>query len=707
MRLDSKTAESQDSEQPLDEIRTSLLRHSLWLLLALTTLGLIVLPLMVTSVPTHLSILVFSPFFVVMLSSLWLLNRGRREASAWTLVIGIFLLQGFANFFNPGAAEQAMASFLNLILLAGFALHQRAALVTAGLALSAMAAYLLLNEQGLLPAPVFELSLVERLPAIGLTVLTTGGLVTIAVSHAAWAFNREMRARRLAQDSSASLSEALAENALRAKLSHDLVGMGQRLMTSRGTTDQLGTLADTLLEVKGLHKVTLHDEAGSTLAERRREGVLPSSVTQIRLSLQGLHQTYTLVLLGEPEVLHSKAAADFYQTAAGLLSTAEARLEAERQLQKAEQLQAVARLAAGVAHDFNNLLATIQGGVELAQIRLRVGDSPASELTSVQVATERAVRLTRKMASLTKSKEQPRRPTALAPVLRELPNSLQPSLPHTITLRIREPIPAVILTADRVEVEQILLNLINNAAEATVNTGDITVETSLTNRAPPMLRLDVRDEGTGMSPSVCRRVFEPFFTTREGVGGHGLGLTGVRTLVTRLGGRITVESTQGEGSCFSVFLPLEKVQIEPTQRANQTRETPTSSSALAGQRVLVVDDEPDVRGIVVALLDSLGATTSSVGSGSEALEALERDDGFTLLITDVRMPEMDGHALVQAVRRAGHNLPTLLASGFDPGEAPMVPELYSVGRLAKPFRRDRLLACIQQVLRDSQDPIRS
>ena len=146
----------------------------------------------------HLSILVFTPFFAVMLTSLWLLNRGLREASAWTLVIGIFVLQGLANFFNPGAAEQAMASFLNLILLAGFALNQRAALVTAGLALSAMAAYLLLNEQGLLPPPVFQLSLIERLPAIGLTVLTTGGLVTIAVSPAAWAFNREMRARRLA-----------------------------------------------------------------------------------------------------------------------------------------------------------------------------------------------------------------------------------------------------------------------------------------------------------------------------------------------------------------------------------------------------------------------------------------------------------------------------------------------------------------------------
>ena len=79
---------------------------------------------------------------------------GLREAAAWTLVIGIFVLQGFANFFNPGVAEQAMASFLNLILLAGFALNQRAALVTAGLALSAMAAYLLLNEQGLLPPPV-------------------------------------------------------------------------------------------------------------------------------------------------------------------------------------------------------------------------------------------------------------------------------------------------------------------------------------------------------------------------------------------------------------------------------------------------------------------------------------------------------------------------------------------------------------------------
>ncbi|MEC8423621.1 MAG: hypothetical protein VX000_07575, partial [Myxococcota bacterium] len=349
----------------LNRIRGSLLKHSLWLLLANTTLGLLLVPVTISSLPAYIYVGAFLPFYLVLFLSMWLLGRGSREAAAWTLVGGIFILQGFANVFNPGAAEQAMASFINLILLAGVTLNRRAGLVTAGMALSGMVVYLVMFDLGMLPEPFISLTLLERIPIIGLTVLTTGGLVAIAVTHVAWAFNGEQQARRQAQASSESLSLALAENHLRARLSNDLVGMSQRLLTSHETMDQLGTLAETLIAVDGLHAVALFRADGVQLVERGWQDARRSDAAEIAVTLDGLHNAHTMRLRGVPELLHSEAAGDFYRAAAGLLSTAEARLEAEQRLQRANQLQAVGRLAAGIAHDFNNLLVSIQGGLEL------------------------------------------------------------------------------------------------------------------------------------------------------------------------------------------------------------------------------------------------------------------------------------------------------------------------------------------------------
>lgn len=684
------------------EIRGSLLKHSLWLLLANTTLGLVLVPLTVSSVPVSLFIAGFAPFYAVILLSLWLLGGGRRQAAAWTVVVGIFALQCLGNFFNPGAAEQAMASFINLILLAGFALNQRAGLLTAIVALAGMTAYLVMSDQGLLPTPMLELSLMERLPLIALTVLTTGGLVTIAVTHVTWAFNREQRARRLAQDTSASLSDALAENALRASMSQDLVGMGQRLLTSTSQEDQLRTVAETFLGVKGITAVVLRDSNGVDLLERVKPGSLQTGSCTLRVPMKVPHCEVEVVLSGRESLLQSEATADFSRTAAGLLRTAGARLEAERQLQQAERLQALGRLAAGIAHDFNNLLLTIQGGVELAQVRLREGRPPEPQLLAVQDATARAVRLTRRMGTLTDSKEQQRHPVSLAPVLRALVASARTTLPAGVALEVVEPLPLAELTADEVELEQIVLNLINNAAESIDGEGTVTVSVREGDSERGAVVLEIRDTGSGMSRSVADRVFEPFFTTRQAAGGHGLGLTGVKALVDRLDGGIAVESAVGEGSRFSVLLPVatfgSPAAVGTGEDAVAACASSDASFELVGHHVLVVDDEPEVRNVVGLLLDSIGAVVTTAGSGEEALELLAEKSDITLLVTDVRMPGMDGHALLRAVRDAGHGLPAILASGFDPDELKDALRLTPFTRLAKPFRRDQLLAAVRSVV---------
>lgn len=689
----------------LDATRASLLKHSIWLLLGNTTLGLLSIPFLIPSASPLVYVISFTPFYLLLFSSLWLLHRGSRQAAAWTLVVGVFLLQGLGNFFNSGGAEQAMASFINLILLAGFALSRRAGMATAGVALVGMVAYLLMYDQGMLPPPIFPLSLQERIPIMGLTVLTTGGLVAIAVTHVTWAFNQEQKTRRQAQASSASLAKSLAENDLRARLSGDLVGMGRRLLTSTKTSEHLGLLADTLVAVDGLHAVSLLGEDGTVLVERGWDGQLPPQAEKKDVTLEGLHHRYIIRVHGTTEFLRSDAAADFYRAAAGLLSTAEARLEAERKLQSADQLQAIARLAAGVAHDFNNVLVSIQGGLELAQLQLQRGENPRAQLSSASHATERAVRLTRKMGFLTDSREQTRTPTRLAPVLQDLCESMQDSLPEGVKLVLWTPLPQVRLVADRVEFEQIVLNLVNNALYAIPDAGTITLEARVPNELPGTVRVDVRDTGTGMPPGVLERIFEPFYTTRVDAGGHGLGLTGVRSLVERLDGKIAVESTVGHGSLFSVWLPLAAGASAESTRDEQPGDSSRGPlmAPLTGQYVLLVDDEPDVRDVVAALLESLGAVVHIVESGEQALEGLDSIEGITLLLTDVRMPEMDGHELLRRARAAGHQLPAVLASGFDPQDPSDSAGLQPYSRLAKPFKRAQLLDALLALLGTAED----
>ncbi|MEC7946311.1 MAG: ATP-binding protein, partial [Myxococcota bacterium] len=353
---------------------------------------------------------------------------------------------------------------------------------------------------------------------------------------------------------------------------------------------------------------------------------------------------------------------------------------------------------AGIAHDFNTLVVSIRGGGAGAPLQLPRGRSAVSQLSAVELAAERAVRLTRSMTSLTDSREQPRSPTPLAPVLRELVDSMVDGLPDRVTLKLEAPVPDVCLAADRVELEQIIFNLVSNANEAMLDAGTIDLGISIPDEEPRMLRLDVRDTGAGMGPDVLARMFEPFYTTRAEVGGHGLGLTSVQSLVDRLGGRISAASEVGVGSCLSVWLPLSPGDggARPSGGgADVAKASEVKQGALEGLSVLVVDDEAEVRDVVTALLESLGARVEGVGSGPEALESLAGSQPYSLLVTDVRMPGMDGHALLRAARAAGHGLPAILSSGFDPADPEDADELRPFRRLAKPFRRDQLLQCIQ------------
>ena len=209
-------------EPGLDNTRAALLHSCIWLLIWTTGLGLVLIPLIAPEVPLVIYALGFTPFYLLYICSLSLLKRGRASLAAWTLVMGMLVLQIVANFLNPGLAEQALPSFVNLILIAGFCLHSRAAIITTLIAATSVTTYLVLMVNQLLPEPIYPPSMVVKIPAISITVLTTGGIVTLALRHMTHALNRERESKKDALLSSKSLAKALGDNALRARLSGHL-----------------------------------------------------------------------------------------------------------------------------------------------------------------------------------------------------------------------------------------------------------------------------------------------------------------------------------------------------------------------------------------------------------------------------------------------------------------------------------------------------
>ena len=562
-------------------------------------------------------------------------------------------LTDLANLFNPGLAEQALPSFVNLILIAGFALHSRAAIVTTIIAATSVTAYLILMVHQLLPEPFYPYSMVVKIPAISITVLTTGGIVTLALRHMTNALNRERQAKKDALLSSQSLAKALDDNALRATLSGHLVELSQRLLEESGPSEQRQILLEQCMAVDGIYGAQVLDADENILhdnTEPSNEGAPLQN--QIKVMIPGQQRARFLSVNGAPILVNAEATIGFLNTAVALVAEAAARATAQSHLQRAEQMQTIGRLSAGVAHDFNNLLTAILGGVEMAQLRSKQALPTTDELDSIRVATERAMGLTRKMMAFSDSKAHEREQIDLARCIEELSLVFRQTVPSRIVIDVVDPIPDCHITAERIELEQILLNLVHNARDAIEGEGRIQIQVELQPVGDlPHVVIHVSDTGCGMSSAIQEQIYEPFFTTHAQEGGHGLGLTGVQALIKRLKGTIHVESEVGIGTRFTVSLPT-TINLATNQPQSETK-GPTKHPEFAPideTQILLVEDNPQVREVVQTMLESDGATVITANSGEEALVLLNQLHRIDLMISDVLMPGIDGHELLRIAR---------------------------------------------------------
>ncbi|MBL0940499.1 MAG: PAS domain S-box protein [Gemmatimonadaceae bacterium] len=375
------------------------------------------------------------------------------------------------------------------------------------------------------------------------------------------------------------------------------------------------------------------------------------------------------------------------------------RLELEREratiqerLDLAQKMEAIGQLAGGVAHDFNNLLAAIRNAVELAKDVLPDADAARVDLDVALSTTDRASRLTRQLLAF--SRQQPRavEQVDLAALVRDMAGLLRTSMPSAVQLNIHASAdrPAWVL-ADRSQLEQVVLNLALNARDAMPHGGSLDIQVQCDDLRL-QVALIVTDTGTGIDEVTKQRIFEPFFSTKPMGAGSGLGLSVVYGVVTQAGGTIRVESEPGRGTTMRVAFPL------ATGFAAR-RTTPVHGAVNVPHGLLLVDDDDAVRRTTRRLLERHGWAIMEAANGEEALELfVAHREQLAIILTDVRMPVLDGVALARRVRAVAPDFPLVFFSGYDELEQQDVVGLSSVPLLAKPFAANELLSVLQRAL---------
>lgn len=381
------------------------------------------------------------------------------------------------------------------------------------------------------------------------------------------------------------------------------------------------------------------------------------------------------------------------------------KLKNEQRMEQSQRLEAIGTLAGGIAHDFNNILAAITGYTELAMSKASTSEQQ-EDLASVLTASRRAADLVSQILTFSRLNEQESKPISLAPIVKEVMKLLRASIPTTIKIISHITSTAAII-GNPIEIHRLLVNLCTNAAHAMADQGgqlEVTLDDYMAGAAflanypatrhGAYIRLQIKDTGCGMSAEIKSRIFDPFFTTRKKDGGTGMGLSVVHGIVSSLNGVITVESEQGIGSNFQIYLPVAVVQEpEPDIRDN-------SMTHSGKEHILLVDDEDLIVNALKHTLERIGYHVTAFTKSMEALETfLNNPDLFDLLVTDMTMPEITGDILAAKVHNVKPEMPVILCTGYSEKiNAEKAKAMGINGFLLKPFETAQFTKMIRSVL---------
>jgi two-component system cell cycle sensor histidine kinase/response regulator CckA len=443
---------------------------------------------------------------------------------------------------------------------------------------------------------------------------------------------------------------------------------------------------------------SLREEAIS-LSHRVREGETVRTTTRRRRSDGKLLdvELHAVPLLADGRIIGSY----------GLYEDITERTALEESLRQAQRLEAVGRLAGGMAHNFNNLLTAISGYCELALMRLSESDPAKSHVAEIQKASAKASALIRQLLAF--GRRQVLMPKSLDPsvIVAGMREMLRRVLGEHIEIVTPRGEGDLHVRADQGQLEQVILNLALNARDAMPRGGRLTIETARFDPAeggPAVLagskpgswvRLSVGDTGVGMDEATRRRVFEPYFTTKEIGRGTGLGLSTVHGTITQSGGIIEVQSEPDKGTTFRIYLPGVAAVSEAHSPAPAPGGRPRGTES-----ILLVEDEEIVREVGRSALELCGYTVLTARDGRDALQIESRHEGpLDLVVTDVVMPRMSGRELVEQIKLARPGIKVLFVSGYaEDAVLQQGIELRGLAFLHKPFSLDTLAQKVREVL---------
>ena len=383
------------------------------------------------------------------------------------------------------------------------------------------------------------------------------------------------------------------------------------------------------------------------------------------------------------------------------------RLQIQQELQQAQKMEVVGRLAGGIAHDLNNALTAITGGLHLLMEELRDEPNTRTDLEAILAAAHRVALLTRRLLAFSRQQVLRVEVCSLGDVVERSVELLDPVLESRIELLTRIEPGAWPVRIDAVQLEQVIMNLAMNAQDAMPGGGTLVLATenvSVSPQDPPedpavppgdYTVLTVQDTGTGMDEITRARVFEPFFTTKPPPGGTGLGLSTAYGIVRQSGGFIRVESNPGAGTTFRILLP--RADGTPDEAA------PSLDGAARGNRtVLVVDGDDEVRRSISRILENLGYAVVSTASAEEALTTLEASEGIPdLLVTELNLSGLDGEELADRLQAADPGLGVIFLSGYTLEGERLKAVVGGRQLLAKPFSAESLTEAVGRVPDDS------